>query len=196
MAVAPQHWLSLARLVVGVAVWFSLSRGNRFGLVLVLVLVACALDFSDGRLARARGSESPFGRVLDNVCDFAFLAMFFHAAAGIELWSDTVAGAIGRHRPDVNAVPLIALTLSFGSYAVRAAVCTLVAAPVAPSPIGRAAGVLNYMLAIVGAASRALDTDLRMLATEVAMVAVALVNIAAFAQNCALLLRQIVRRPA
>ncbi|HET9063877.1 MAG TPA: CDP-alcohol phosphatidyltransferase family protein [Candidatus Binatia bacterium] len=191
MAMAPQHWLSLARLVLGAVLWAILSRGDSSPLALPLVLLACVLDFSDGRLARARGSESALGRALDNVCDFAFLAMFFHAAAAIHLWSDAAYGVVARQWPGANQLPLIALMISFGSYAARAAVCAVVVTPVAPSPVGRAAGVLNYALALVGAAIVSYSPDRSSpLLVEGVMVVVALVNVAAFAQNCGLLARQ------
>ncbi len=191
MAMAPQHWLSLARLVLGAVLWAILSRGDPSPLALPLVLLACVLDFSDGRLARARGSESGLGRALDNVCDFAFLAMFFHAAGAIHLWSDAAYGVVARQWPGANQLPLIALMISFGSYAARAAVCAVVVTPVAPSPVGRAAGVLNYALALVGAAIVSFSPDRSSpLLVEGVMVVVALVNVAAFAQNWGLLFRQ------
>jgi phosphatidylglycerophosphate synthase len=191
MAMAPQHWLSLARLVLGAVLWAILSRGDPSPLALPLVLLACVLDFSDGRLARACGSESGLGRALDNVCDFAFLAMFFHAAAAIHLWSDAASGVVARQWPGANQLPLIALMISFGSYAVRAAVCAVVVTPVVPSPVGRAAGVLNYVLALVGAAIVSFSPDRSSpLLVEGVMVVVALVNVAAFAQNWGLLVRQ------
>lgn len=195
MAMAPQHWLSLARLVVGAVLWVILSSGDPSLLALPLVLLACVLDFSDGRIARARGSESAIGRALDNACDFAFLAMFFHAAAAIELWSDAAYGVVVRQWPGANQLPLIALTISFGSYAARAAVCAVVVIPVAASPVGRAAGVLNYALALVGATIVSFSPDRSSpLLVEGAMVVVALVNVAAFAQNCGLLARQLTRQ--
>lgn len=191
MAMAPQHWLSLARLVLGAVLWAILSRGDPSPLALPLVLLACVLDFSDGRLARARGSESALGRVLDNVCDFAFLAMFFHAAAAIELWSDAAPGVAAWQSPGVNQLPLMALTISFGSYAVRAAVCAVAGTRIDPSPVGRVAGVLNYALALVGAAVVSFSPDRSSPPlVESVMMVVALVNVVAFAQNCGLLARQ------
>lgn len=195
MALAPQHWLSLARLVVGAVLCAILSNSTHAPLALPLVLLACALDFSDGRLARARGSESSIGRALDNVCDFAFLAMFFHAAAAIQLWSGPAPGVAPCQWPGANQLPLIALTLSFGSYALRAAVCAVLRTRVAPSPVGRAAGVLNYALALVGAAIVSFGPDRSSpLLVETVMGVVALVNVAAFAQNCGLLARQLTRQ--
>jgi phosphatidylglycerophosphate synthase len=189
MAVAPQHWLSMARLVVGAVAWLSLSRADSAGIVLPLVLVACLLDFSDGRLARARGSEGPAGRALDNICDFGFLAIFFHACAGIGLWSDPVAGAAARWWRYANHIPLVVLTMSFGSYVVRAALCAVSATPLAPSNLGRMAGISNYALALVGAASVSLRWGRPSLLVEAAMVLVAFINVAACVQNCVLLVR-------
>lgn len=197
MATAPQHWLSLARLVVGAVLWRILSSGDPSPLALPLVLLACVLDFSDGRLARARGSESALGRALDNVCDFAFLAMFFHAAGSIQLWSDAADGVLARRWPGANQLPLIVLTISFGSYAARTAVCAFVATPVAPSHVGRAGGVLNYALALLGAVIVSFRPERSSsLLVEGAVVVVALVNVAAFAQNCGLLARQLTRHRA
>ena len=187
MAVAPQHWLSMARLVVAAVVWLSLSRADHAGVVLPLVLLACLLDFYDGRLARARGSEGPAGKALDNICDFGFLGIFFYACAGIRLWSDPVAGVVAQWWRYANHIPLLVLTMSFGSYAVRAALCAALANPVAPSGVGRMAGIFNYGLALVGAASVSLDWGRPSLLVEAAMVLVALVNVAACVQNCVLL---------
>lgn len=188
---ALQHWLSVARLAVGAAVWLSISRADRPVLVLPLVILACVLDFSDGRLARALGAESPIGRALDNVCDFVFLALVFHAAAAIQLWSEPGKGFLFHYWRGANALPLIALGMSFGSYAIRASFSAATATPVLSSPIGRVAGVLNYTLALIGAAIVSIDPDCPRILAEGAMVLVALVNVAAFAQNGGLLLRQI-----
>jgi len=193
MRVALQHWLSVARLAVGVAVWLSVTRSDHTALVLPLVIVACVLDFSDGRLARALGAESPIGRVLDNVCDFVFLALFFHAAAGIHLWSEPGQGVLVRYWRGANTLPLVALVMSFGSYALRAASCAATATPVAASPIGRAAGVLNYALALLGAAVVSVGPDPSPMLAEGAVVIVAFVNVAAFTQNGSLLLWQVRR---
>jgi phosphatidylglycerophosphate synthase len=192
VAGAPQHWLSLARLAVGAFLWLLLPRTEQSGTILPLVLLACVLDFADGRLARARGAEGPVGRVLDNLCDFAFLAMFFHAAAGVGLWSAPVDGVAVRWWPRANALPLIALTMSFGCYAARAVVCAALAMTVAPSPVGRAAGVLNYFLALVGAAAVSLRWGQPSMLIEVTMALVVFVNLAACLQNCVILARQMV----
>jgi phosphatidylglycerophosphate synthase len=189
MAVAPQHWLSIARLVVGVVTWLLMPRANQSAAILPLVLLACVFDFADGRVARARGTEGPAGRVLDNLCDFAFLAMFFHAAAAIALWSEPVDGVSVRWWRRANELPLLALALSFGSYALRAAFSAVRAVPLAPSPIGRAAGVLNYVLALLGAVAVSLHWGRPSLLVEGAMVVVTAVNVAACAQNWLLLVR-------
>lgn len=187
MAVAPQHWLSMARLVVGAAVWTALTRDDGSVLAFLLVLLACLLDVSDGRLARARRSESSVGRALDNACDLGFLALFFHAASVIDLWSDPRVGLLGPRWRGVNTLPLFALGVSFGSYAVRAGVSAIRSTPVVSSPVGRAAGALNYALALVGAGVTAWGRDRPLPAVEALVVIVALVNLAAFVQNCRLL---------
>lgn len=193
MRVALQHWLSVARLALGAAVWLSIARSDRSVLVLPFVILACVLDFSDGRLARAFGAESPIGRALDNVCDFVFLALFFHAVAAIHLWSDPGEGVLFQYWEGVNTLPLVALGMSFGSYGIRSGCSVATATPILSSPIGRAAGVLNYALALLGAAIISIDPESPPVLAEGSMVLVALFNVAAFAQNGSILLRQIRR---
>lgn len=196
MAIAPQHWLSLARPVVGVVAWVSLPQPERSWIALPLVGLACALDFADGRLARSRGAQGPVGRVVDNLCDFAFLAMFFHAAAGVALWLDPATGIAARWWPRANELPLLALLMSFGAYATRAVTCAMMAIRVPPSLIGRAAGVLNYGLALVGASAISLQWSRPSRVLEDVMLLVVLVNVAACIQNCVLLVGQLARRTA
>jgi phosphatidylglycerophosphate synthase len=192
VAVAPQHWLSLARLVVGAVAWRSLSRADASAVVLPLVVLASILDFADGRLARSRGTEGGVGRVIDNACDFAFLAMFFHAAGGVQLWSVPPGGVVVRWCEHANTLPLLALFLSFGAYAARASFCAVFASELLPSPIGRTAGVLNYALALLGAAAVSLQLSSGSPLLEAGMAAVVSVNVAACVENLVLLARQLV----
>lgn len=64
---------------VAAAVWF-LGRGQFFtGTVVISVFVL--FDLVDGALARARGTSSPFGAVLDSTCDRIADAAIFGALA-------------------------------------------------------------------------------------------------------------------
>jgi phosphatidylglycerophosphate synthase len=193
VGVAPQHWLSLARLVVGAVTWLWLPRPDRASAILPLAILACLLDFADGRLARSRGTENAVGRVLDNACDFAFLAMFFHAASAVRLWIEPSGIALVGWRQHLNALPLLALYLSFGSYAVRAAICLALSRALAPSPVGRAAGVLNWGLALLGASAVSLHWGRPPSLFEPSMAIVVSANVAACMQNVILLVRQLTR---
>jgi hypothetical protein len=82
--------------------------------------------------------------------------------------------------------------MSFGCYAARAVVCAALSRTVVPSPVGRAAGVLNYFLALVGAAAVSLRWGQPSMLIEVTMALVVFVNLAACMQNCVLLARQMV----
>jgi len=194
MAIAPQHWLSLARVALGAIIWRSLSIGERSSWVFPLVLIACLLDFADGRVARAYGSDGPIGRTIDNGCDFVFLALCFHAFARMELWSDPTTSVAVKLWRGGNGLPLLALALSFGSYAWRAAVCAARGLPLTPSPVGRAAGVLNYALALVGGVAVSPHWHRQRTLLEVSMAFVVAANLAAFLQNGILLARQLRRR--
>lgn len=75
--------LSLLRLLLAVPLAALVAEGGWvFGaLAATLFCVAIASDIADGRLARARGSESALGRVLDHGADFLFVNAGLAAAA-------------------------------------------------------------------------------------------------------------------
>lgn len=116
----------------------------RGGWAALAVFVAAALsDYLDGPLARRGGPATPYGAILDNVADIAFVLIGTSAAAA--------AGAIGW------IVPL-AIACSATAYALASLSRTRAAgAPVrAYSAIGHAAGVCNYALVGLFAGSVAL----------------------------------------
>lgn len=188
MVLPPQHLLSLGRAVLAFAVAGELEAGTRSPWVLPVVVLACASDFLDGRVARSRGDEGLQGRWLDNGADLVFLSVAFGAFADIGLWSSAAALPRGLAY-GVDAAPLWGLLLSFGTFALRAAICQLSKRPLAPSAVGRATGVMNYALALVGAAAvfPGVEPGAAALLTPV-LIAVA-ANLAAFVHNVALIVR-------
>lgn len=103
--------------------------------------LAAVTDYVDGPVARARGTASPRGGVLDNLADIAFVLGGAAAGAWLGL---------------VTWVAPLAITASVSGY-VRASrrlarqVGTL---QLARNRIGHAAGVVNYVLAGTIAATR------------------------------------------
>lgn len=110
-------------------------------LALAIVAVAAATDFVDGPLARRAASPSRWGGVLDNLADIAFVLTGTAAAAA--------AGAITWAAP-------LAIAAAAAAYAVDSVRTTRRAGRprLAPSAIGHAAGVGNWVLValVAGAA--------------------------------------------
>ena len=77
--------LSLLRILIVVPFAALVAQGGVFeaALAATLFCVAIATDVADGRLARARGTESALGRVLDHGADFLFVNAGLAAAASI-----------------------------------------------------------------------------------------------------------------
>ena len=186
-----EHLLSLTRVLLAVIVAIEIDPGTRSVWVLPVVVLACATDIADGTIARARGSQGGVGRWLDAGADVAFLSVCFYCFAGIALW----APATGDVAPSVayclNLAPLVALVGSFGSFALRAGLAAALDRALEPSPLGRAAGALNYCLALVGAAAVVpgveVGQELRMASTLI----VVAVNALALLQNVVLLRRML-----
>ena len=76
--------LSITRLLLSVPLALLVAQSSWPSAVLAatLVCVAIATDIADGRLARARGTASALGRVLDHGADFSFVNGGLAAAAG------------------------------------------------------------------------------------------------------------------
>jgi phosphatidylglycerophosphate synthase len=181
--------LSLSRVVLGAVVLAELSVSASSYLVLPAVLAAAAADWLDGRLARSLGAASAAGRVLDNLCDGAFLAMCFGGFAMQQVWSDPLVGSATRYWEHANWLPLVAFAAAFGLYLLRWALCTLTGAPMMPSLRGHSAGVFNYALTILGGVAVLPDIDVTRWILEPAFVTVALLNATAVSENLLLLLR-------
>ena len=130
----PQHLLSFARVVLGAIVWADIDATGESEWALPSTALAIALDFADGRLARARGTSSAAGKVIDNACDAAFLGFAFLAFA-----------------PEIGPAPLAMFALAFGSYGARGLVSATRGWRFSPSPRGHWAGIANYGLALVAA---------------------------------------------
>ncbi len=182
------HAVSLLRPLLGVLLLALVSNRGDSTLVLPIVLLACASDWFDGQLARRAGRASLAGRLVDNLCDFVFLASVFAFFAGAEIWSPPVWGRLVRNWGEANWLPLYALLASFGVYFVR--LCLDLAAGREPerSSRGHAAGVSNYVLAVVGAAEMLPRVGLGPWLLEPVMVTVALLNILAVPENVRLML--------
>jgi CDP-diacylglycerol--serine O-phosphatidyltransferase len=76
--------VSGAGLVVGAGAAIAFGHATSFALALVgLVLAGCWLvaDGLDGMVARATGTASPFGRLLDGLCDHGVFALLYIALA-------------------------------------------------------------------------------------------------------------------
>lgn len=166
IAIAPQHFLSVARIALGFCVYSDLDAHATSSWALPAAVGAVALDIADGRVARARGTSSAAGRLVDNASDAAFLAFCFSAFA-----------------PEIGVAPLIFFTLAFGSYAARGLLSALSGAPLSPSPRGHWAGVANYALAVVGAITVHPLLHLPGLLIGVSAAAVTLLNAVAFYDN-------------
>jgi len=88
---ATANLLSLSRLLLAGPLALALARGSVAGGVLgsTLFCVAVATDLIDGPIARARGTASALGRVLDHLADFTFVDSGLAAAAlrGLVPWA-------------------------------------------------------------------------------------------------------------
>jgi phosphatidylglycerophosphate synthase len=188
----PAALVSFIRPVLGVAVVGGLLPLADSSLLLWLVLVACTTDWFDGEVARRFGEPTKSGRVIDNLCDFAFLLCVFAYFARIDLWSQPVWGQLLRHWNGVNWLPVIALVASFGLYFVRLMLELRAGREPERSPRGHVAGVSNYLLAIVGAVETLPGVSLGARLLESLMAAVVLLNAAAVFENARLMFH---RRP-
>jgi phosphatidylglycerophosphate synthase len=166
IASAPQHLLSISRVLLGAQLLASTRSTGESEWALPATLLAVAFDFADGRLARARGTSSNFGRVIDNVCDAVFLGLAFLA-----------------FRDEIGAAPLVFFTLAFGSYGARALWSATMQKPFTPSPRGHWAGISNYALALIAAAHAHPSVELASRVLSAAAAIVVLLNAIAFYDN-------------
>ena len=176
--------ISLARPLLGATLFFTLTPSTRESATAgILVAAACASDWLDGEVARRSGAETRTGRLIDNLCDVAFLLFAFAAFARLELWSPPVWGRFVRYMDAANWLPLFALVASFGSYAVRVAVDLRAGREPMRSPRGHAAGVLNYLLVVLGAVELWPGLALGPWVLEPAFLSVDLLNFLAVGEN-------------
>ena len=150
MRAAPQHFLSFSRVLLGGVVLGELVDVYSSRLVLPAVIAACLADYADGTMARARGTAGEAGRLIDNLCDAAFLGLAFSGFALAKTWSLPLVGYATRVWEQANWTPAIALAGSFGTYVARWAWSSVRRERLAPSPSGHTAGVANYLLALLG----------------------------------------------
>ncbi len=81
---SPTH-LTLAGMGVGVWAGFLFSRPTPLRLILgiLLFLLSGIFDSADGQLARISGQSTPFGLVVDGLCDnIVFISVYTSAASG------------------------------------------------------------------------------------------------------------------
>lgn len=185
---AAAHAVSLLRPVLGLVVLFGLSPHVQTPAFLAVVLVAAGSDYIDGILARRAGTATASGRIVDNLCDFLFLLCIFSYAAEARIWSPPVWGRAARYWSEANWLPVGALLASFGLYFFR--LCRAVRAGREPqrSSRGHAAGISNYLLAIMAGLEQVPGVNLGPWLLEPAMLSVVLVNLAAVAENLRLLM--------
>jgi phosphatidylglycerophosphate synthase len=183
----PAALVSFLRPVLGIVIVGGLVPLSDSSLLLWLVLAACTSDWLDGEMARRFGTPSKSGRIIDNVCDFAFLLCVFAYCARAEVWSQPVWGQLLRHWAWANWLPVFALLSSFGLYFVR--LLRELAAGLEPerSPRGHVAGVSNYLLAIVAGVEMLPGVTLGARLLESLMAAVVLLNVAAVFENAKLM---------
>lgn len=181
------HAVSLLRPVLGIGVLAAIAPRGESLVLLPLVLAGCFSDWVDGEIARRTGTQTRGGRVVDNLCDFVFLLCMFAFLASAEVWTPPVWGRLVRNWEGANWFPVYALLASFGVYFVR--LCFEMAAGREPvrSPRGHAAGVSNYVLAVVGAAEMFPGVDFGPWLLEPVMVTVALLNILSVPENVRLM---------
>jgi phosphatidylglycerophosphate synthase len=181
------HAVSAIRPVLGIALVALVPPHADSYLVLPIVLAACASDWVDGELARRASSASRGGRLVDNVCDFVFLACLFAFLARGEVWSPPVWGRFIRQWSGANWLPLFALIASFGVYFLRLLGEMRDGRESGRSPRGHTAGVSNYLLAVFGAAEMLPGVNFGPWLLEPAMVSVALINFLAVPENLRLM---------
>lgn len=179
--------VSLLRPALGVAVLSAAAPRAESILLLPVVLLACASDWADGALARRLHGQTSGGRVLDGLCDFAFLLCIFAFLARCEVWTPPVWGRLARHWDGANWLPVYALLASFGLYFVRLCMEMAIGDEPTRSPRGHTAGISNYVLAVTGAVELLPAVSLGPWLLEPAMLSVALLNAAAVAENLLLM---------
>lgn len=175
--------LSISRVGVGVFVLAQLSAAQSSYLVLPAVVLAALSDWLDGKIARRAGRAGATGRMIDNGADAVFLALVFWGFAGAEVFSHPLVGSATRYWPHANWLPLLGLGASFGTYLLRGYSGRRRGLPLLPSPRGHAAGVANYVLALIAAAAVIPGVYLSPFLMEPAFVTVVLLNVTAAVEN-------------
>lgn len=179
------HLLSLARPLLGGAIFVTLGGSRQSALVLPTALAACVSDYFDGPLARASGGGDGFGRLLDGLCDAVFLALALAGMAGAGTWSGPVGAGPGAAFLDL--LPLMALVVSFSVYLIRMRVQQGRGQTPGRSALGHGAGIANYGLVLVGAVEAWPGLTLPGGLLVACCLSVAAANVAAVAENLLLL---------
>jgi phosphatidylglycerophosphate synthase len=193
MRLASQHVLSVSRILLGAVVLAELAEVSSSRLVLPAVVAACLADYADGKVARASGTAGDGGRLVDNLCDASFLALAFAGFALAGTWSLPLIGTATRIWRHANWLPLLALAGSFGTYMARWAASRRFGSLPVSSPAGHAAGIANYVLALVGGVAVLPGVKLPPALLETALFLIVLLNLRAVVENLRLMraLRQV-----
>jgi len=192
---ASHHLLSISRIVLGTIVLWVLRDDSRSPIVLPLCVAACVADFWDGRIARSSGLASTAGRLLDNLCDAAFLALALSGFALAHTWSLPLVGNATRYWQHANWLPVVGLAASFGTYLLRWAFAACRGFEPAASARGHGAGIANYALAVLGGIAVLPMVDVTPWLLEPAFLTVVFLNLTAAFDNL-LLLAKIALQPA
>lgn len=177
----------MLRPFLGIAVVVGITPTRDSTWLFPLVLLGCFTDWVDGELARRTATQTRGGRLVDNLCDFAFLLCLFVFLAQAEVWTPPVWGRLARYWDAANWFPVYALLASFGVYFARLCLEMGAGREPARSAKGHAAGVCNYILVVVGAAELFPGVSLGPWLLEPAMVTVALLNVLAMPENVRLM---------
>ena len=183
------HALSLSRIVLGAIVLAELLRDHHSPLVLPAVIAAAAADYFDGRIARSMDTATLTGRLIDNLCDAAFLAFALSGFAIATTWSVPMFGSATRYWEYANWLPVIGLAASFGTYMLRWYLSARAGREPTPSPRGHTAGVANYVLVLIGGVAVYPGVDLTPWLLEPSFVTVALLNLTGAGENIGLIVQ-------
>ncbi|RMD82968.1 MAG: CDP-alcohol phosphatidyltransferase family protein [Candidatus Dadabacteria bacterium] len=180
--------ISLLRPALGILLLTWLPAHPATVLALPATAMAVLSDWLDGRLARAGDCASEAGRLVDNLCDCAFLSAAFYGFGRAAVWSDPHWGRAVRYWSGVNWLPLLATLAAFGAYFARWGLCRAIGVSLAPSARGRQAGVANWALAVTGAVAVLPGVRLGPWVLEPAFLTVVLLDITAAVDNLLLAL--------
>lgn len=161
-------WLSGGRLVLACVFPWVLGGGG--WLPIAMFAVAAITDYIDGPLARASGRPSPWGGVLDNTADIAFV--LGGACTGVAL------GLVWWPVPAAIIASVTGYVLATRRQSQPGTTVVL-----ARSRVGHVAGVINYVLAGAIAARQSLPALIPVELVTAVSWATLIVNLTAVGQR-------------